>query len=231
MDSNSTVLNWAKSHKKEFVRDLVEKSGVAPDSAPAAIFMAGLPGAGKTELSKSIIEDARIDFLRIDMDEIAAMLPGYIPSQADEFRRPATLLLSELFTYALRHQLDFVMDGTFGSKKATENISRSLKHGYAVQIVYAFQDPKLAWEFTRAREKVEHRAIEFDGFIEAYYHTINNVKAILDEFGDSISLDIAVKTHKNKVGRWLRDVKAAEIDKILNVEYNKDKLIEYIKGA
>ena len=201
-----------------------------PDVEPGAFFMAGLPGAGKTELSRNIIVDSGVKFLRIDMDEIAEKLPGYQPKNADKFRKPATLLLSELFSYAVHHSLDILMDGTFGSAKASENIARCLKRGYSVKIVYVFQDPKLAWEFTLAREKVEHRAIKFDGFVEAYYKTINNIKTIDEKYGNKIVIDVAVKDEKNQVGEWKRNVQVNEIDKLLNVEYNKDKLIKKILG-
>lgn len=218
-------------NKRKFVKRIVAEAGVEPDAEPAGIFMAGLPGAGKTELSRNIIADAGVSPLRIDMDEIAEMLPGYKPENADEFRKPATQILSELFSYALKHNLNFVMDGTFGSKQATPNIERSLNHGFGVKIIYAYQDPKLAWEFTLAREKVEHRAIKFDGFVEAYYKTIYNIKEVGREFGGKITIDIAFKNPDNKVGKWLRDVDAAKIDELLKIEYNKDKLIKYIKGA
>ena len=218
-------------NKREFVERIVAETGVEPDAEPAGIFMAGLPGAGKTELSRNIIIDSGVDFLRIDMDQIAEMLPGYKPENADEFRKPATQILSELFGYALKHNLNFVMDGTFGSKQAMLNIERSLNHGFGVKIIYAYQDPKLAWEFTLAREKVEHRAIKFDGFVEAYYKTIYNIKEVGREFGGKITIDIAFKNPDNKVGKWLRDVDATKIDELLKIEYNKDKLIKYIKGA
>lgn len=217
--------------KNEFVQKILKMSGAEPEEFPAAIFMAGLPGAGKTELSRNLIKDSGVKLLRIDMDEIAARLPGYVPEKADEFRKPATKLLSEGLNYALHHKISFLMDGTFGSARAGQNIERSLKHGFSVQIVYAFQNPRLAWQFTLAREKVEHRSIKFDGFVEAYYKTIANIKTISENYGDKITLDIAIKNANNQVGDWKRDVKAGEIDKILKVEYNKDKLIKEILGA
>lgn len=230
MDENDRLVEWVKKNKKDFILKMVREAGVEPDAEPGAFFMAGLPGAGKTEISKNMIADFKVPILRIDMDEIAEELPGYKPEHADKFRKSATLLLSETFSYAIHHDLDFLMDGTFGSTKASENIERCLKRGYSVQIVYAFQNPKLAWEFTLAREKVEHRAIKFDGFVEAYYKTINNIKGVSEKYGDKVVIDIAIKDDKNQVGEWKRNVQMDEIDKLLNVEYNKDKLIKEILG-
>ena len=218
-------------NKRKFVMRMIEDAGAVPEVEPAAFFMAGLPGSGKTEISKNLIKDSGVKLLRIDMDEIAEMLPGYQPEKADEFRKPATTLLSESFSYALHHKISFLMDGTFGSAQAMKNIERSLKHGFKVQIVYALQDPKIAWQFTVAREKVEHRAIKFDGFVEAYYKTINNIKKAREDFDDLITIDVAIKTIDNKVGEWVRNIKLSEIDSLVKVEYNKDKLIKYILGA
>lgn len=216
--------------KKHFIFRMVETAGVTTEDEPAGIFMAGLPGAGKTELSRNLIADSGVNLLRIDMDEIAENIPGYEASRADEYRKQATTLLSELFTYAIRHRLSFVMDGTFGSKSAEQNIERCLKRGYVVKIVYAYQDPKLAWEFTLAREMIEHRAIKFDGFVGTYYKILTNIKEIGEKYGDRVTLDIVVKNPDNRVGKWLRNVPPTEIDKSLAIQYNKDKLIRYISG-
>ena len=216
--------------KREFIEMMLRECGAEPEMEPAAIFMAGLPGSGKTEISRNLIEESGVRLLRIDMDEIAEKLPGYRPERADEFRKPATALLSECLRYALHHDISFLMDGTFGSAQAMKNIERSLNHGFSVQIVYALQDPKIAWNFTLAREKVEHRAIKFEGFVEAYYKTINNLKLVSEAFRDTITIDVAIKDENNKVGEWRRRVKGEEIDSLVKTEYNKDKLIKYILG-
>ncbi|MBQ3306458.1 zeta toxin family protein [Candidatus Saccharibacteria bacterium] len=230
MTTENPAALWAKQHRREFVKALVEASGAEPQNDPTAIFMAGLPGAGKTELSKNIIDFSKINFVRIDMDEIASQIENYDPKEADRFRLGATTLLSEVFSYALYHNLDFIMDGTFGSPKAKTNIERTLKHGYMVKIIYTYQDPKTAWEFTKAREKIEHRAIKFGGFIKVYYNTLENLKKIYQEFHGQISIDIVVKTADNRIGVWYDNMDFSEIDEFVKLEYNKDKLIKYIKG-
>ena len=118
--------------KRKIVLDLIKQSGALPEAEPAAFFMAGLPGSGKTEISKNLIKESGVKLLRIDMDEIAELLPGYKPEIADEFRKPATSILSECFSYALHHKISFLMDGTFGSTQAIKNIERSLNHGFRV---------------------------------------------------------------------------------------------------
>lgn len=194
--------------------------------------MAGLPGAGKSELAKNFENEAKVKsvhFVRIDMDELASYIEGYTPETADVFRQPATKLLNELFGYVLKRKLNFIMDGTFGSKNALPNIERAIKHGYFVKVIYACQDPKAAWNFTVAREKVEHRAIQFDGFITTYYNILNNLKQIASLPRDRVVLDVAIKDECNGVGQWYRSFNVETLDKIIKPEYNKGKLIEYIQ--
>lgn len=80
-------------------------------------------------------------------------------------------------------------------------------------------------------KKIEHRAIEFNGFIEAYYKTIRNIKDVSKKYKELITIDIAVKNEKNEVGKWLRNVDVGKIDDLVKVEYDKDKLIKYVLGA
>ena len=42
--------------KKEFVEEFIQKSGAKSAVSPSAVFMAGLPGAGKTEFSRNKYE-------------------------------------------------------------------------------------------------------------------------------------------------------------------------------
>ena len=80
------ILVEAKLHKKEIIARLIERSGALPTDEPSGIFMAGLPGAGKTELSRALIEIAHVSPVRIDMDELATFIDGYRPEAANEFR-------------------------------------------------------------------------------------------------------------------------------------------------
>ena len=89
--------------------------------------MAGLPGAGKTELSRALIEISGLSPIRIDMDELATTVTGYTPETADTFRLASSTLLTELYSKVIRNKLDFIMDGTFSSKTAELNINAPSK--------------------------------------------------------------------------------------------------------
>lgn len=216
--------------KKIFVEEFVRRSGAKPVISPSAIFMAGLPGAGKTEFSKNLVDIiGGVKVVRIDMDEIASQIKGYTPEKASEYREPATKLLNGILDRVFDEKIEFVLDGTFGSKNAIKNVKRAIGHGYSIKVVYIVQDPKLAWNFTKAREKVEHRAITQEGFISAYYNIIKNISemASLLRKNDIITLDIIWKNKDNSIDSWLPNVREG-IDKLLETSYNKKTLKEYI---
>lgn len=217
--------------KKEFVTKFIEEFGAKSMLNPGAIFMAGLPGAGKTEFSKELIKNiSGPKAIRIDMDEIASKIKGYRPEIADQYREPATKLLNSIYDETLKNHFEFVMDGTFGSKNAIKNIERALHHNYSIKIIYIQQNPKLAWKFTLAREKVEHRSIDINGFIEAYFNISANLiklEPFLKKY-DKISIDIITKNNNNKeIDSWLPNIKSG-IDILLKTSYNKNTLRKYI---
>lgn len=219
---------WVKVHKKDFVDEIISESGVIADGVPSAIFMAGLPGSGKTEFTKNLIDASALKVIRLDMDEIATKIEGYRPEIADEYREAASELLNRLFDVTIKKKLDFIMDGTFSSNYALRNVERALRRGYNIKIIYIIQDPQVAWRFTLAREKVEHRAIDKNGFINSYFSIIENIKEVMNKHKncDKIVLDIVVKDGNNNVGDRIKDVRADGIDNFINTYYNKKTLEE-----
>lgn len=215
---------WARKNKRAFANRMITNAGVKAHPEPAAFFMAGLPGAGKTEFTKNLVNDLGLKVVRIDMDEIAAQIDLYNPLQADAFRPAATDLLNAVFDKVLQRKVDFIMDGTFRSGNSLPNIQRSLSKGYVVKVVYIYQEPDIAWSFTQAREKVEKRAIDRSGFIQGYFDIHENIHQLNDDAYHGITVDLVVKNSKNKVGRWYRDVSIKDIDDIVNRRYTKDEL-------
>ena len=206
-------MQWVKVNKKSFAENLIKESGVVSDNVHSAIFMAGLPGSGKTEFTKNLIEGSDLKVVRLDMDEIAASIDGYRPEIADGYRGAASELLNRAFDLVLKKKLDFIMDGTFSSDYAIKNIERTLNYGYHIKIIYVFQDPKRAWDFTRAREKIEHRAISIDGFIDSYFRIPKNINEVFEKYKGCgrISLDIIIKDENNKVSDRITDLFIAAV--------------------
>jgi len=94
-DVDQKAQEYVKANRKllcERFASLTEYPSVAN---PSAYFMAGSPGAGKTEFSKGFIKQLQEKepsrkIVRIDADEIRDMLPGYNHCNAWELQSAAS---------------------------------------------------------------------------------------------------------------------------------------------
>ena len=150
--------------QKEILNSLVARfcdlKKYPPAVHPTSVFMAGSPGAGKTEFSKNFLKGAGEGAVRIDPDEIRDVIPQYTGGNSHLFQYAVNIGVDKVFYHVLSHDQNFILDGTMANfKKAHENITRTLKQREFIQIFYLFQDPVIAWEFTKKRELVEHRNI------------------------------------------------------------------------
>lgn len=216
--------DWVRNHRNQFVRKLISTSGATKSISPAAIFMAGLPGAGKTEFTKNWIGNSGLKVVRLDMDEIASQIDSYSPKKADKYRKAASALLNRAYDKVVNGKYDFIMDGTFGGGSAIQDIERAIDHGYRVKVIYIYQEPKLAWEYTIAREKIEHRAIQIDGFLDVYYRTLENLKRLDSLSFEDVAIDLVVKDLQNRIFKTYENISMKDIDRYVDIEYNKDSL-------
>ena len=98
----------------------------------------------------------------------------------------------------MKQKQSFLLDGTLSHyDKAEQNISRSLKKGRLVQILYVYQEPKLAWDFVKSRELIEGRRIEPEHFIEQYFAARNVVNDLKEKLGRDIRVDLLLKNTDN----------------------------------
>ena len=190
---------WARKNKKLIAREFVRLTDFTKMPQPSGIFTAGLPGAGKTEFTVELINNLKQKPVRIDMDEIAMRIEGYRPQIADKFRAGATIILEKIYDEVTKRNFDFVLDGTFGHSKAIANIQRAINHDYTVKLYYIHQDPAIAWQFTKDREIVEHRAIDKRGFIETYINIEKNLHALCENHKD-VTISLIIKDGHNKIG-------------------------------
>jgi predicted ABC-type ATPase len=197
--------DWAKANKKRIAREFIRQINYTTSSAPSGIFTAGLPGVGKTEFTVELIKGIEPKPLRIDMDEIARMIEGYKPKIADKFRGGASIIISRIYDEVIKHNINFIFDGTFSSDGAMENLRRALHHNYKVKVYYIHQVPAIAWQFTKDRELVEHRSIEISGFKESYFKLMNNLKYLCENYND-VTISLVIKNERNEVGELIEDV-------------------------
>lgn len=218
------AIDFVKANKQLFINAVCD--GALRNEHPIAVFMAGTPGAGKTEIAKSLIELFDIEPCRIDADDFRELIPGYTGDNSRIVQAAASLAVDKVQDVVLDKHFSFILDGTFAIGKSIVNIKRAIRKDFEVQIYFVYQDPQEAWAFTKIREEKEGRHVPKETFINAYYESRNNVKAVKGEFGDQVTLRVIIKSYKNQTYDIYDDVQ--DLDKVLPNLYNKDELREVL---
>ena len=218
---------YVRTHEKELIKKFADPKIYIPDSQPVSLFMAGSPGAGKTETSKRLIETFHSKPVRIDADEIREFIPWYDGMKAYLFQRAANKGVNMLFDFALHKNINLILDGTFAYEGVEQNIRRSLERNRQIVIYYIFQEPKRAWEVVLAREAIEHRRVSKDVFIRSFIAARNNIDMIKEKFGPKIQLNIIAKDFA--IDSEKIELAVPTIDQYLPKVYNEDELKSIIE--
>jgi len=225
MGTKEDAIRFINSHKKELIQKYAGDDYPSCRN-PISIFMAGSPGAGKTEFSKSLLElemfekDAAV---RIDADEIKEFIPHYDTKNSDEIQGASVLGLIRLHDFCLKKKKNFILDGTFADYgNAEDNIKRSIRYGRDTSIFYVYQDPLVAWEFTKKRGELEGRFIPKAVFIDSFFAAKDNVNRIKELLGKDVSLHLITKNISN--GLHGLELNIDKIDHYLKVTYTRDDL-------
>src|SRR3989338_2335343 len=224
------AIEFAKRNRILIAKELTNVIKYIPDKYPISVFMAGSPGAGKTEFSKNLIDilgknkDNKI--IRIDGDDMRHLLPGYVGVNSYLFQYPISLILEKIHDLALSQKQSFVFDGTFSNyKKAKDNIQRSLDKKRIVFIFYIYQKPEVAWKFTKARENAEGRNIPKSAFVEQFLGARETIKKVLKDFNEDVTIFIVKKDfEKNIVERITKIISSKNDDEQLERGYTKEEL-------
>ncbi len=228
------ALAFAKANKNKvaIAKRRTDINLFPPDAQPVSVFMAGSPGAGKTESSFRLIErlaGRRDAVLRIDADELREEFKEYNGSNSRLFQGATSILADKMQDLALHNHQSYVFDGTLSNlERARENIERSLEKERLVQILYVYQDPLQAWKFAQAREQREGRVIPRDSFVEQYFQARENVNKLKSEFGDRITVDLIVKNIDGSDLRYEANIRS--IDGYVPERYSKDTLQAALKN-
>ena len=120
---------YLKENQSKLIDDFIGE--IPPTMKPVSIFMAGSPGAGKTEFSTRLIEEIMGEkgrIVRIDPDEIRTWLPQYIPGKAQIFQKAVSDGVNKIHDYVKSKSISFLLDGTFSEfNRASQNIQLSLE--------------------------------------------------------------------------------------------------------
>ncbi len=223
--TSEEAMAWVKANKKEILSKFMTYPSVAK---PVSIFMAGSPGAGKTEFSKHLIANilhAPSYIARIDPDEIRIGLPCYVPGRAELFQPAVSVAVEKIHDYVTGRSVSSLLDGTLSDlEKARSNIQRSINKGRSVIIQYIYQPPEIAWKFTLAREQVEGRNIPKEVFIDQFFAAHRNVDILKKEFGSSVRIDFIERDiSKNTYNTYLN---IPDIDKYIKKRYTRETLLK-----
>lgn len=115
----------------------------------------------------------------------------------------------------------FILDATFAVLSAEKNIIRTLKNGYRVTLFYVYQEPQVAWNFTKERELVEGRVVPKDTFINAFFQARENIEKVKERHPE-VTLHIIIKDYQNNISEVHFD--ADNIQLVLPQKYTKQQL-------
>lgn len=215
-----------KKNKKEIAFKLLYE--IESSSVPYSIFMAGAPGAGKTEFARQIMKDFPANtIVHIDGDDLRELLPGYTGNNSHLFQGAISNLVDYIHDCVLRNNISFLLDGTLAEESiAFQNLNRSLKRGRRVMIFFIIQDPLVSWKYTVAREKKEGRRIQKDVFIDRYVKSYRTVKKILEKYDKTVEVILVKKNYDTHKVDSIHVLRAGEsnIDEYVEKIYNKNEL-------
>lgn len=226
------ALQEARKRKKLFARLSVDS--IAGEERPVSVFMAGSPGAGKTEIARNIlalfVQQRGFNFIHINNDEYRAEFSGYKGINSPLFQGAATIFVEAVHDRALKRNVSFIMDTTLSSyEKAQSNISRSLARNREVLIVFVYQAPEQAWEFVQARETVEGRRVPDSVFINQFLDAQVTVRRLKQEFKENI--DLMFINRSNHAGQEAVYFDVNDIDALIGKKYTLNELNALVESA
>ncbi len=223
------ALSYAKAEKKTIAKELTSLTDFPADKYPVSVFMAGSPGAGKTEASIALIEKLDSSVIRIDPDDLRNRFQSYTGNNSSLFQAATSVLIEKIHDFALNQDQSFLLDGTLSNyEKAKSNIERSLKRKRTVQILYVYQEPHYAWMFVLKRERMEGRRIPIETFIHQYFAARNVVNKLKYEFGKEVRLDLMLKNNDNT--NLLYRCGVDQVDYHISERYSQEEVEELVKS-
>lgn len=229
-ETSVKAIGFIKANKKLLIEKFVDLDIYKSVDSPETIFMAGSPGAGKTEFSKNLIKEINKKILRIDADEIREIIPGYTGTNSNDVQAAAAIGVEKLHDYVLKKKLNVIMDGTFANYDVSyKNVKRSVDKNRDVTIFYIYQEPEVAWDFTKKRERLEGRSIPKDVFIKIFFDSRNNVNKIKEVFKNKVKIFLVVKDYNNADDVEKSKFNIDNIDNHLKMEYTVQTLEKVLK--
>lgn len=228
-DIQQRALEYARRNKKAIARRLTRTADFPSENEPVSVFMAGSPGAGKTEASKELLKelgDGKV--LRIDPDELRVEFTDYDGTNSWLFQGSVSILVEKILDFALDQKQSFLLDGTLSNLQiAIRNIDRSLGKGRVAQILYVYQEPQFAWRFVQARENKEGRNIRPEDFVKQYFDAREVVEALKVKFKQAVKVDLLVKNLDGS-GRIFH-ANVDQIEAYVPEKFSREQVLEIVR--
>lgn len=145
---------------------------------PSYTIFAGVNGAGKTSIYKSIYYDENKDEKRINTDEMVARLGSWENKNLQiQCGKEAVKLIKE---YIL-NGISFNQETTLCGKSISRNILKAKEQGFYITMNYiGVESPKIAEDRVKHRVENGGHGIPSDTINRRYYESIKNLKEIIE---------------------------------------------------
>ncbi len=145
-----------------------------------AIFMAGSPGAGKTEIAQPLKEEYQID--SIDTDEIRKLCRGYSGENSHLYQKAGIEGADTLIKYAFSKGYSFILNGDFIDFNLQKQIiKKATKCDYDIEIAYVYRPLEVAKRYTKTIEKRYGKRVPDEAFIKNSLGAIEIVSKLIGE--------------------------------------------------
>ena len=151
--------------------------------------------------------------------------PDYNGKNSSEFQKAASWLVEQSFRYVIENGYSFILDATFALISSNNNIKRVLKKHFKSLIFYVYQEPLIAWSFTKKREEIEGRVVPKQSFINAFFKSRENIIKPKAKYPE-IELNIVLKDFDNNIADVHFDAENVEL--IIAQSYPREELEEKI---
>ena len=227
---------YIRNNRKKLLDKFTNSISPAKETEALTLFLAGAPGAGKTEFAK-VFKSVFLDkngIVHIDADEIKSFIPQYDGKNSQIYQGASAIGVEKLYDEVLKKNLHVIFDATFSLplQKTSKNIQRSIDKHRKVWIIFLFQNPEISWNFTKDREIEENRHVPRKVFIKAFLQSGKNVLKVKKTFFKKVTVVLVQKNLKNKLESVNNDATEIEIEKFIEKSYNnmtRRKLFHVIK--
>ncbi len=221
----------ARELKGTIAKEWTDISRYPREANPVSVFMAGSPGAGKTESAKRVLyQRARKNsIIHIDPDEVRKLFTGYVGDNAALFQSAVSDVVNRMHDYVLKNGQSFILDGTMSNyDQAVKNIEHSLKpdRNRTVFVLYVYQDPIQAWNFIQARRGVEGRKVPKDAFIQQYFSARATVNQLMNDYAGRVQFEVIHKDIDGSDQAYFKGI--ASIDECIAESYSRERLEKLI---